>query len=286
MIKVIAMDMDGTLLNSQKEISPRTRQALLKAEEAGMILILASGRPTSGLMTFAKELGMERHHGLLVSYNGSQVVDCETGKVLFNQALSVEEGKAVLEHMKKFDRVRPMIDKGKYMYVTNVYDQMITVNKKEFNVMEYESRGGNFNLCEEKDLAAFVDFPLNKILTTADPEYLQEHYKDMMAPFKDTLSCMFTGAFYFEFTAKGIDKARALKAVLEPMGYKQEEIMAFGDGHNDASMLNYAGYAVAMDNAVEELKAQADEVTASLDEDGIAVTVERVLEKQNSSETI
>lgn len=277
-MRVIAMDMDGTLLNSKKRISPRTREALLRAERAGVILILASGRPTSGLMEFARELEMEKHHGLLVSYNGSQVVDCATGKVLFNQALSVEEGKAVLEHMKRFDRVRPMIDRGKYMYVNNVYDQYITVNGKAFNVMEYESRGGNFNLCEERDLAAFVDFPLNKILTTADPEYLQAHYKEMMEPFKDTLSCMFTGPFYFEFTAKGIDKAKALRTVLEPMGYKREEMVAFGDGHNDASMLDYAGYGVAMANAVEDLKAMADEVTASLDEDGIAVTVERMLE--------
>ena len=146
MRKVIAMDMDGTLLNSQKRISSRTKEALIKAQRAGVLLILASGRPTSGLMEFAAELGMERHHGLLVSYNGSQVVDCETGKVLFNQAMSVEEGKAVLEHMKKFDRVRPMIDRGTYMYVTNVYDQYIMVNGKKFNVMEYESRGGNFNL--------------------------------------------------------------------------------------------------------------------------------------------
>lgn len=279
MIRVIAMDMDGTLLNSQKKISPRTRDALLRAQEKGIMLILASGRPTSGLMAFAKELEMERHHGLLVSYNGSQVVDCATGEVLFNQALSVEEGKAVLEHMKKFDRVRPMIDKGKYMYVNNVYDQMITLHGKEFNVIEYESRGGNFNLCEERDLAAFVDFPLNKILTAADPEYLKAHYEEMMEPFKDTLSCMFTGAFYFEFTARGIDKARALDSVLKPKGYAREEIMAFGDGHNDASMLNYAGCGVAMANAVEELKAQADQVTGSLDEDGIALTVERLLEE-------
>ena len=278
MRKVIAMDMDGTLLNSQKRISSRTKEALIKAQRAGVMLILASGRPTSGLMEFAAELGMERHHGLLVSYNGSQVVDCETGKVLFNQAMSVEEGKAVLEHMKKFDRVRPMIDRGTYMYVTNVYDQYIMVNGKKFNVMEYESRGGNFNLCEERDLAAFVDFPLNKILTTADPEYLKAHYKEMMEPFKDSLSCMFTGKFYFEFTAKGIDKAKALDAVLTPMGYKREEMIAFGDGYNDASMLAYAGRSVAMANGVEELKAQADEVTASPDEDGIALVVERILE--------
>ena len=272
-IKVIIMDVDGTLTNGKKVVTPKTKEALLKAEEAGAILILASGRPTTGLMDLARELKMDQHHGLLVSYNGSKVNDCETMETLFNQALSVEEGKAVLEHMKKFDRVRPMIDKGEYMYVNNVYDNWITWKGKPFDVIQYESRGGKFKLCEMDDLAAFVDFPLNKILTTSDPEYLQEHYKEMMEPFKDTLSCMFTGDFYFEFTAQGIDKAKALDTVLIPMGYKKEEMIAFGDGHNDASMVKYAGIGVAMENAVQDLKDIADEITLSNEEDGIAVSL-------------
>lgn len=269
-IKVIMMDVDGTLTNSQKKLTPKTKEALLKAQKAGAILILASGRPTSGLRDLEEELQMNQNHGLLVCYNGSKVVDCETNEVLFNQALSVSEGKAVLEHMKKFDRVRPMIDKGEYMYVTNVYDNMITLNGKPFNVMEYESRGGKFKLCEVDDLAEFLDYEINKILTFSDPEYLQENYKEMMAPFEGKLSCMFTGPFYFEFTAMGIDKAKALDAVLKPLGYKQEEMIAFGDGQNDASMVNYAGTGVAMANAVDELKAIAQDITLSNDEDGIA----------------
>lgn len=272
-IKVIIMDVDGTLTNSQKIVTPKTKEALLKVQEKGVILILASGRPTSGLRDLAKELEMDKHNGLLVCYNGSKVVDCQTEEVLFNQALTVEEAKAVLEHMKKFDRVRPMIDKDDYMYVTNVYDNYIQFNGKPFNVMEYESRGGKFKLCEVDDLAEFVDFPLNKILTTSDPEYLQAHYQEMEAPFKDTLSCMFTGPFYFEFTAQGIDKAKALDTVLKPMGYKQEEMMAFGDGYNDASMVQYAGIGIAMANAVDDLKAIADDVTLSHDEDGIAAAI-------------
>lgn len=272
-IKVIIMDVDGTLTNSQKIVTPKTKEALLKVQEKGVILILASGRPTSGLRDLAKELEMDKHNGLLVCYNGSKVVDCQTEEVLFNQALTAEEAKAVLEHMKKFDRVRPMIDKDDYMYVTNVYDNYIQFNGKPFNVMEYESRGGKFKLCEVDDLAEFVDFPLNKILTTSDPEYLQAHYQEMEAPFKDTLSCMFTGPFYFEFTAQGIDKAKALDTVLKPMGYKQEEMMAFGDGHNDASMVQYAGIGIAMANAVDDLKAIADDVTLSHDEDGIAAAI-------------
>ncbi|MBS5112786.1 MAG: HAD family phosphatase [Coprobacillus cateniformis] len=272
-IKVIIMDVDGTLTNSKKVVTPKTKEALLKAEEKGAILILASGRPTSGLMDLARELKMDQYHGLLVAYNGSKVIDCKTNEILFNQALSVEEGKAVLEHMKKFERVRPMIDRGEYMYVNNVYDNWITWKGEPFDVIQYESRGGKFKLCEVDDLAAFVDFPLNKILTTSDPEYLQAHYQEMMEPFKDTLSCMFTGDFYFEFTAQGIDKAKALDTVLLPMGYHREEMIAFGDGHNDASMVNYAGIGVAMANAVDDLKAIADEVTLSHDEDGIAASL-------------
>lgn len=276
-IKVIIMDVDGTLTNTQKVITPKTKEALLKTEEQGAILVLASGRPTSGLLDIAKELKMDQHHGLLVSYNGSKVIDCETMETLFNQALSVEEGKAVLEHMKKFEKVRPMIDKGEYMFVNNVYDNMIQFNGAPFDVIQYESRGGKFKLCEVDDLAEFVDFELNKILTTSDPEYLQAHYQEMMEPFKETLSCMFTGPFYFEFTAQGIDKAKALDTVLIPKGYKKEEMIAFGDGHNDASMVRYAGTGVAMANAVQDLKDIADEVTLSNDEDGIAVTLAKYM---------
>ncbi|MEY8355539.1 HAD-IIB family hydrolase [Lachnospiraceae bacterium 54-53] len=123
------------------------------------------------------------------------------------------------------------------------------------------------------DLAAFADYPLNKILTAGDAIYLREHYKEMMEPFKDTLSCMFTAPVYFEFTARGIDKAKALEAVLNPMGYRRDEVIAFGDGQNDITMIQYAGVGVAMDNAVEELKEAADEITLSNEDDGIAVSL-------------
>lgn len=95
---------------------------------------------------------------------------------------------------------------------------------------------------------------------------------------KDTLSCMFTADFYFEFTANGIDKAKALDTVLIPMGYKKEEMIAFGDGHNDASMVKYAGIGVAMANAVDDLKAIADEITLSNEEDGIAYILNKYIE--------
>ena len=268
-IKAIVMDVDGTLTNDKKEITPKTREVLLKAQKQGVLLILASGRPTTGLVEMGKVLEMDKNNGLFISYNGSKVVNFQTGEELFNEPLKLEDAKAVLEHMKKFE-IKPMIDKGDYMYVNDVYNCMIRFRGEPFNVIKYESRGGNYKLCEIDDLAAFVDYPLNKILTAGEPEYLQEHYIEMMEPFKDKLNCMFTGPFYFEFTAKDIDKAKALDTVLKPLDITADEVIAFGDGHNDISIIKYAGIGVAMENAVADLKEAADEITLSNEQDGIA----------------
>lgn len=276
-IKVIIMDIDGTLVNDEKVITSLTKETLLKAQDKGVRLVLASGRPTSGLLKLAEELDMENHHGLFVCFNGSKVVDCQSHETRYNHAISVEDSKAVLEHLKNF-KARPMFDKDEYMYVNDVFDNTITYKGKPFNVMQYESRGNNYILCEKRDLAAFVDFEINKILTFGDPDYLQAHYKEMMEPFKDRLNCMFTSDFYFEYTAKGVDKAKALDSVLIPMGYKKEEMMAFGDAQNDKSMVEYVGLGVAMGNASDELKAVANEITDTNNNDGIAKAIMKHIE--------
>lgn len=281
--KVIVMDVDGTLLNKSKKISEKTKKALMRAQENGIKLILASGRPTSGLMDYAKELEMDKYDGLLVSFNGSKVVRYKYDEILFNEAMTIKQGKAVLEHLKKFN-VIPMIDKKDTLYVNDVYNCFVNYQGIPFNIIQYEARGGKFKLAEEKDLAAFADYPLNKILTAGDPEYLKNNYKEMMEPFKDTLNCVFTADFYFEFTAKDIDKAKALDTVLSKFGYNSDEVIAFGDGENDISMIKYAGLGIAMDNAVEKLKKNCDYVTSSNNEDGIALALEKFIFSENSQQ--
>lgn len=276
-LKAIILDIDGTLMNSEKKITEKTKAILLKAQAQGIKVILASGRPIRGMMKVVHELSMDQHHGLVVAYNGASVMDCENNAILFNQAMTVEEVKAVLEHVKGFE-VLPMIAKDDVMYVNNVFKGMLNHNNKPLNIIEYESRGGNYLLCEKADLAAFVDFPLNKILLAGDPTYLKENYEAIKAPFADELSSMFTAPFYYEFTAQGIDKGNALNAVLGPMGIHPEDTIAFGDGQNDLSIIHFAGIGVAMGNAVDELKAAADEITLSNDEDGIEHVLKRYIQ--------
>lgn len=275
-IKAIVLDIDGTLLNTGKIISEKTKQALIAAQEKGIKVILASGRPTTGMLELAEQLEMTKYEGFLVSYNGARVTDCLTKKVLFNQAMSIETGQAILEHLKNFD-VIPMIDKEDYLYVNDVYSGMLDLPDGAFNIIEYEARGGNFKLSEIDDLAAFATFPINKILIAAQPEYLQKIAPALHAPFDEIVTAAFSAPFYFEFTDKGIDKAKALNTVFPEMGIHSENIIAFGDGHNDRSIIEYAGIGVAMGNAVDALKEIADDVTLSCDEDGIAAGLEKYL---------
>jgi hypothetical protein len=274
-IKVIVLDIDGTLLNSEKKISDLTKNALIQAQKNGVKLILASGRPTVGMVHLTKELEMDKHHGLIVSFNGSQVVDCETHQIIFNQTMPINECQRLLEHLKKFD-VIPMITRDDIMYVHDVYKCFINLpNNPNFNVIEYESRGGSYKLCEVDDLALFADFPQNKILVAGSPEYLKENYRMMSEPFTNTLNSMFTASIYYEFTAMGIDKAHALDTVLRPLGIQRDEVISFGDGHNDLSIINYAGIGIAMGNAVEDLKQAANDITLTNDEDGIYYSLKK-----------
>lgn len=276
-MSTICLDVDGTLFNTNKEISKRTKDKLIEVQKEGNRIILASGRPTQGLMRIVQELEMEKYHGLLISYNGSQVYDLNAKEILYNQTISVEDVKAVIHHCKQFDCLRIMIDYGDSFYVEDVYDCWIELDHKPFNILQYEAREGNMLLKEVWDLEDFVSFPVNKILTTADPDYLNEHAKVLAQPFKEKLNAMFTSSMYFEFTARGIDKAKALAFVQDKFQLKKEEMIAFGDGQNDCTMLEFAGIGIAMGNADPKLKACADKITKSCDEDGIAYALEELL---------
>ena len=276
-MKILCLDIDGTLFNSQKNISEKTKEGLINFQKQGNRIILASGRPTQGIMHIAYELEMEAYHGLLISYNGSQVYDLTSKEVVFNQAISIEDSKKVIHHCKQFDQLHIMVDYEDSFYVEDVYDCMIQKDGKPFNIIQYEAREGHMLLKEVWDLEDFVYFPTNKILTTADPSYLQKHYQEISKPFKENLNSMFTADFYYEFTAKGIDKAKALSFIQEKYDLDSKDMIAFGDGQNDQTMLQFAGIGIAMENAVESLKEVADLITKSCDDDGIIYALEELL---------
>ena len=274
--KAITLDIDGTLTNDRKVITPRTKEALLAAQDSGIKLILSSGRPVQGLRAIASELQLETHDGLLVAFNGAHVVDAQTDEVLFDQPMEEEVLRALVAHMRGFD-VIPWITEGKYLFVERGARHLITYREAPFDIVEYERRMCDLELVEVDDLLEVCSRPQDKLLCASEPEYLQQHWRAMYEPFFDSLSGMFTADFYFEFMAPGITKGNALAGALPKVGIDASEVIAFGDAQNDISMLEWAGMGVAMGNATEAAKAAADMVTGSNNEDGIASALEKIL---------
>ncbi len=277
-IKAISMDIDGTLTNDEKVITPRTRERLLEAQESGIKLLLSSGRPAQGLKSLARELELDTHDGLLVCFNGACVIDAQTDEVLYEQPLPADELCRLIEHLRKFDLI-PWITQGEYLYTEDVFNCMIHLEDGTTkNIVKYERDMCEMRIREVADLCEVARaMPVDKLLTAGDPAYLNAHHDEMYAPFKSTLNGMFTAPWYFEFTAQGIDKAHALEGALPKIGIEAADVVAFGDGQNDRSMLEWAGTGVAMANAVDETKAVAQMVTLSNNEDGIAEALDKLL---------
>lgn len=262
--KLIAMDMDGTLTNSEKKISPLTKSALLQVQRLGVKLVLASGRPTAGLYREAKELQMDEHGGYLLSFNGACVCEYPSKKPLHEQTIPSKYVLPIINNAKALN-LGVMVHRG----VQVIADEETTYK------LEYEASACNMDIKLVDDLRSCIDFGLHKVLISAPQEYLKTRYDDFRLPFGDLLSISTSAPFYIEVVPNGVDKGASLAKLAQTAGISQEEIIAFGDEMNDLTMLQLAGCGVAMGNAVKPVKLIANEVTAGNDEDGIAWSLKK-----------
>lgn len=276
-VKAIVMDIDGTLTNDKKVITPRTLEALMAAQAKGIKVILASGRPVQGLKAIGAQLKLAHYGGIYVAFGGAHVESAKTAECYFNQVIPEPELRLLIEHVAQFD-VIAWLNEGRTLYVTDAYRCMISNDKGgTTNIVKYERDACDLRICEVDSLMERAGSPQNKLLCAGDPEYLKQHYAEMRAPFEGTLSAGFTEPWYFEFMPLGVDKANALDKTLAKLDIAPSEVIAFGDGQNDVTMLSWAGLGVAMGNAVEAAKAAADMVTADNNHDGIAEALEKLL---------
>ena len=264
--KLIAMDLDGTLNNDAKQITDITKAALMDAQKNGVRLALASARPSPGLYRERDELRLQDHQGILMSYNGGRIVDAATGEVLFETCMDLEETKAVLRALEKLP-VTPILDDGVQFYVAD---------KNGYKV-DYECKNNNMVCSEVGNLAEFLNFAPIKILMSVQPEELPQVQKEIAAFLPESLTVVQTAAFYLEVIPKVINKGQGIRDICKVLGLSTEEVISFGDAANDIPMLREAGMGVAMGNAAEPVKAAANMVTLSNNEDGIAAALEKLL---------
>lgn len=262
--KALILDIDGTLTNSEKEITSATKEAIQELMCRGHKVILASGRPTPGMRRYEEELELEKYGGYLLSFNGARIVDCTTGEVIYQKILP----QTLIPGLYRF------AEKQGCGLITYLGSEVISA----FRADEYialEARINGLPIREVSNFPDFVDFAVNKCLMTAEPEKAAVFEKQLVEKYGEYASIYRSEPFFIEIMSQKVDKASSLDKILPVLGIAREDTVCCGDGFNDISMIAYAGVGVAMGNAQQAVKDAADYITATNDEDGLVQVIEK-----------
>ncbi|MCB9495925.1 MAG: HAD family phosphatase [Fibrobacteria bacterium] len=263
--EMIVLDLDDTLLRDDLTISPRTRDRLIQAQETGVRVVLASGRPTGAIWRYARELRLPEFGGWIISFNGAVVTDCRTGTPIFEQSLAKELIHEIHDHAHTH----------RAGILTYVDDRIVTPKLDEW--VEVERTLTGMDVVEVPDFKSHVVRDAIKVIVVDEPQRLAGLADRLRPVIADRMNMVISKPFFLEFTDLGIDKKHSLGLLLERLGLDRDVVMAIGDSHNDLGMLELAGMGICMANGREEVKAMADHVTGSNMEDGVAQAIERFL---------
>jgi Cof subfamily protein (haloacid dehalogenase superfamily) len=256
--RLIALDIDGTLLNDHHELTPRVRGAVRAAVEQGAVIVLCTGRGTTSALPVLQELGLK---GTLITHNGASVVDSETRQVLYDTVILPE----LAERYTSYCRER-----GIHFDMNTAIDLYVEDLKDEAKAMYDNLLARPINRHKQEG------FPerLVKISIYAPKDVLDEVEIDW-GEWRHELQAIRSGDNFIDVQHLHASKGKALEQLAALRGIKREEILAIGNYYNDIGMLVFAGWGVAMDNSPPEVKAEADEVTVSNNEDGVALVLEQ-----------
>lgn len=262
--KLIATDMDGTLLNSEHKISEINKEYILKAQKNGHIFVLASGRPTFAMQDFAKELEMDKFGGYIVSFNGGEIIDCKTGERIYTLGVEKQDAIEIYYYAK---------ENGLYFLTYN--DNKILVSEiNEFTKVEAEITLGEIERIENIEE---IDFSkVTKCMLLGDPKILIEHEAKLkQSKFAEKLFFARSFPIFLEVVNNKVDKGKTLHKLLEILNIDKESTISAGDSYNDIPLLEASAFKVAPSNAKPELKEMVDYVGVSNEEGILADLIEK-----------
>ena len=268
-IKMIGLDLDGTLLNEKKQITPRTEDVLKRAIAQGVVVLTATGRPWMGVPEELQQFPGMRY---ALTSNGARILDIQEGRVLEEHLLSVRSAKKALEICGKYDTLQEIYFDGQG-YAPREKMAHVERYHKNPNMWEYMRR----TRIPVEDIFEMVDREnrgLDKVQALfADMEEREKAWDELSK--EDDLELVGSLKYNIEVNARGVNKGTGLVNLGRLLGIRREEIMAFGDGDNDTVMLQEVGFGVAMGNAEEQVKRAADYITLTNDEEGVAEAIEK-----------
>lgn len=268
-IKMIGLDLDGTLLTDRKELTPHTVNVLNRAIAQGVTVLVATGRPWLGVPEELREFPGMRY---ALTSNGAKIQDTRTGEIIEEHLLSQENAKKALEICGRYDTLQEVYFDGQGYAPREKMDHIERYHKNP-NMWEYMRRT-RIAVDDIRTLLERENRPVDKVQALfADMEERQTAWREL----EEAGGMELVGSLKYniEINAAGVNKGTGLIRLGKYLGIRREEIMAFGDGDNDIEMLREAGFGVAMANGVQEVKDAADYVTLSNEEEGVAAAIEK-----------
>lgn len=288
MIKMIVMDMDGTLLNDESKLTPYTIETLIEAQKKGIRLVLSSGRSHITLKNYSDALKMNEYGGYLICVNGLSRYNCETKEIRRLQKISLKEEKTLFDNFSKHNvEIIAVNDDYLYDYNAPEYLKEKIEYKKENNIVNDIYTGGPKGIYHDQTKNKYrvinVDNfdnndPVNKVIIGQRKDVLDNAMNKTPEEIKSSFAFNRTTDLWLEISPKGVSKGNNLKTLAEELNTNLDEIMVFGDGENDLSMLSIVEDSVCMLNGMDSVKKQVKYITDySNDEDGVAKFVKKML---------
>ena len=268
MIKLIAIDMDGTLLNSKKELLEETKQYFknFHNKNTETLLVLCTGRPETGIRPYLKDLGYLEENHYIISQNGASIYESQTGK-------------RVMDAFVDSTAIQKWIELGKKHGISVMgagVDYYYSFDEDPTEWMEFDVKlvSGKLKRIPTKE-SLNIDF--YKILLMGDEEQLNEFETFIPQEWRDEFYVVRSQKYLVEVLTKGVNKAFGLEKLAQKLNIQPSEIAAIGDAANDIEMLEYAGLAIAMGNGSEEVKAIADIVTDTNENNGVIKVIDKLI---------
>ena len=293
-IKMIVSDMDGTMLNTDQEITSLTLSSLIQAQNQGIMLVIASGRSYRTLIDYGKKLEMDKYHGYFIGVNGGALYDVSKGINTIVQQLQLDEIKEVYEMLDDYEvEIMAVLDDTIYDYIP---DSLLQI-KKQYRIdnniaddvpmtagtfkMIVDQRKGYDNIHYIKSYRD-INCVVNKICITNAAEKLIDVYDHCVKTLGHKYNFSRTSPMWIECTPKCISKGNAIKKLAIVKNIALDEIVVFGDGENDLSMFETVKYSVAMGNGMDSVKNVAYTITDDNNNDGIAKFIDENIFKNNN----
>ena len=270
--KLLVLDIDGTLTNSKKEITPATKAALKEIMEEGHLVMLASGRPTPGVRKYEAELELANYGGYLLTYNGARITRCSDNKDIFTKTFPKEYVHKLYDYCCEKD-----LGIVTYEDFEDTAEPYIINGHKADCYLTWEAKINGLPIKPVDDFKERVTRDVYKVLMSADPEISEGIENELKELYGSEFHITRSEPFFVEAMNSDVDKAKAISRIIDILGIDRRDVIACGDGFNDASMIKYAAVGVAMANAQAAVKKVADFITSSNDEDGIVEVIDRFI---------